>query len=255
MRRSTILTATYDQINAIADKKFSLSDQEARILISLVTDVFRQTMLAANHPERKVQALITKFRDAGRRSAPWQAASQRVPGRPQDGLDGNRINRWLMDPSHKFYASEPDATLVEVKYYLQALSMDNAPPLPSDTFQQSFVWLLGHQVEPGAYQDPIQLIPIDLLGFVAEARTIQSGHLVPLDRGGRHKPDNTYLMLSRSNQIQGNLTLAELIQVMDKIVTQHKALGRFIEASTDNSDQLQPRLEDQLPDHGQSELL
>ena len=54
-----------------------------------------------------------------------------------------------------------------------------------------------------------------------DARTIQSGHLYPLDRGGRHIPQNAFLMLHRSNQLQGNLTLDELVTLMNEIVKRH----------------------------------
>ena len=85
------------------------------------------TLLESGIEKRKVTRLTTKFRDAGRRSPPWKATSSVVPGRPQDGSDGNRQNRWLFDPSHKFYADEVTATLVEIGYYFQTLSMKNSP--------------------------------------------------------------------------------------------------------------------------------
>ena len=113
-------------INHIAQKK-KISLIDVRCLIKLFKAIFESACFSNNFEKRKITALTTKFRDAGRRSAPWQPTSKKVPGRPQDGKDGNRINRWLMDKNHKFYATELDATLVEIKYYLQAFSMENAP--------------------------------------------------------------------------------------------------------------------------------
>jgi hypothetical protein len=75
---------------------------------------------------------------------------------------------------------------------------------------------------PGAYLDPIQLIPIDFETFLSNRTFVQSGHLIPLDRGGRHIPSNTFLMLARSNQLQGNQTLDELIELMSQIVLRHQ---------------------------------
>jgi hypothetical protein len=89
-----------------------------------------------------------------------------------------------LEEGHKFYANEIDATLTEVKYYLQLLSMDDAPILPENTIQKCFNWLIEHDVVPGYYLDPIQLIPISLKEIIDDARKIQSGHLHPLDRGG-----------------------------------------------------------------------
>jgi len=180
-------------------------------------------LFSSGFPVRDVTRLTTKLRDAGRRSPPWTPHSNRVPGRPQDGADGNRRLRWLFPVDHKFYADEIQATLVEVKYYLQVLSMTNAPYLPENTIQEKFLWLVKHKVAPGEYKDPIQLIPIDLKLILKDLRNLHSGHLVPLDRGGKHEPKNTFLVLARSNQLQGNLTLDELLALMNRIVTLHNS--------------------------------
>ncbi len=195
-------------------------------MIADITCVFNEVLRGAGHNPRQILRITTKFRDAGRRSPPWRPASGRVPGRPQDGADGNRRRRWLFEADHKFYADEVTATLTEVKYYLQALSMNNAPSLPRHTIQHCFDWLVEHPVEPGAYVDPIQLVPIDLLAVLGNAREIQSGHLVPLDRGGRHEPRNAFLMLARSNQLQGNLTVDELLGLMESILRRHRERGQ-----------------------------
>ncbi|MBI4676188.1 MAG: hypothetical protein HY748_01255, partial [Elusimicrobia bacterium] len=171
-------------IVALSQKQNRITAPETRELISLITGLFRDTLLAAGHDARKITRITTKFRDAGRRSPPWKPFSQRVPGRPQDGADGNRISRWKLPTGHKFHADEVTATLVEVKYYLQAFSMNGAPHLPPNTIQDTFSWLVEHRVEPNLYLDPIQLIPIDLPAILDNARLIQSGHLIPLDRDG-----------------------------------------------------------------------
>lgn len=226
MKRTVLRNSGIDTLSGtiklLAKDEYNISSENVRILIAAATNFFRLHLITAGYTEDQVRPLTTKFRDAGRRSAPWQPASKKVPGRPQDGADGNRQARWLFDPSHKFYADEVSATLVEVKYIFQTLSMHNAPALQPNTLQDSFLWLLKHKVEPGLYLDPIQIIPIDLKEFVATPRLVQSGHLIPLDRGGRHKPDNGFLMLARSNQIQGNQTLDELLQLMARILEKHQ---------------------------------
>lgn len=212
-----------ETIKRLARYEYAITPENVRTLISATTALFRTWLInRGGYTEGQVTKLTTKFRDAGRRSAPWKPTSERVPGRPQDGADGNRRLRWLFEPDHKFYADEVSATLVEVKYYFQTLSMEDAPPLPPNTLQDSFLWLLKHRIEPGLYLDPIQLIPISLKEFVIEPRLVQSGHLIPLDRGGKHIPDNGFLMLARSNQIQGNQTLEELINIMERIVRKHR---------------------------------
>lgn len=209
-------------IKDLGERDDAISVAEVQILIAAITTFFKRHLIEAGYQGRNITALTTKFRDAGRRSAPWKPTSGRVPGRPQDGADGNRRPRWHFSPDHKFYADEKNATLVEVKYYLQTLAMQDAPPLPVDSFQTAFLWLLGHPVLPGEYKDPIQLIPINFIQFIQDPRSVQSGHLVPLDRGGRHIPENTFLMLARSNQLQGNLTVSELIELMAQIVDRHR---------------------------------
>ncbi len=127
----------------------------------------------------------------------------------------------MFDVEHKFYADEVNATLVEVKYIFQTLSMQLAPPIEPNIIEDKLHWLLGHSIVPGAYVDPIQLIPISFEEFFSNPRSVQSGHLIPLDRGGKHIPNNAFLMLARSNQIQGNQTLGELVELMRRIVKTH----------------------------------
>lgn len=216
-----ILQEKLQKIKEIAIKKEALSIEEVKILIDLFKSIFTELCHGHGYEVRQIKRVTTKLRDAGRRSPPWKPTSSRVPGRPQDGSDGNRILRWKLQVGHKFHADEITATLTEVKYYLQLLSMVDAPPLPEDSIQTCFNWLIEHDVVPGYYLDPIQLIPISLNTIIHDARTIQSGHLHPLDRGGKHEPKNAFLMLSRSNQIQGNLTVEELVNLMAEIIKRH----------------------------------
>ncbi|MFM6006834.1 MAG: hypothetical protein ACKPB7_26825 [Sphaerospermopsis kisseleviana] len=219
--------AISENIKKLAVQEYNISVEAVTQLIKLTSSLFKTLLLSAGYEEKKIRAIITKFRDAGRRSAPWKPTSSRVPGSPQDGKDGNRINRWELPLEHKFYASQVDATLVEVKYFLQALSMNGSPSLQDNSIQDSFIWLLEHSVKPGIYLDPIQLIPIEFSQLIDTPRTIQSGHLIPLDRGGKHTPQNTFLMLERSNQIQGNQTLDELLELMTRVVKGYHEKGRI----------------------------
>ncbi len=205
---------------------------EVRKAISLLPTFFKAVTGEAGLDKKKVHAMCTKFRDAGRRSPPWKPTSTRVPGRPQDGADGNRRKRWLFEPDHKFYADERTASLVEIRFYFQALSMVGAPPLP-EPLETAFSWLTGHPIRPGEYLDPIQQITINLPDVLSDLRLIQSGHLVPLDRGGKHTPENAFLMLARSNQLQGNQTLDELLSLMEAILNRHQQLGGPQEPTVD----------------------
>lgn len=215
------LVSNLARIKVLATKGNGIVVEEVKELMRLVSRSFRMHLLANGFDGRQITRLTTKLRDAGRRSPPWKAYSSRVPGRPQDGADGNRTNRWILDANHKFYADEITSNLVEIKYYLQCLSMENAPPLPNNSIQSCFSFILEHDVTPGQYLDPIQKSPVSLINVIADARIIQSGHLTPLDRGGLHRPSNTFLMLKRSNQLQGNLTVDELLNLMHRILSSH----------------------------------
>lgn len=218
------VTVNLARIKILAQQEENITVEDLRILMRLISRTFRMHLVENGFNPIQITKLTTKLRDAGRRSPPWKAYSSRVPGRPQDGADGNRTNRWLLDEAHKFYATEVIGNLVEIKYYLQCLSMEGAPNLPTDDIKNCFNFLLEHDIEPGKYLDPIQKIPINLVDILNDASTIQSGHFIPLDRGGRHEPVNTFLMLKGSNQLQGNLTVTELLNLMESILRKHNRI-------------------------------
>jgi len=212
----------YQELINISKKEDSLTIAEAQKFLTLTRELFRKLLINSGYNSIELKPLIKKINDAGRRTPPWKTFSTIVMGRPQNGRDGNRTQRWFLPPDHKFYADEKTATLIEVKFYFQALSMKNAPEIPNNELKDSIVWLLGHKLEPGNYLDPIQLIPIDLNQVLEDASIIQSGHLIPLDRGGHNKPNNTFFMLKISNSLQGNQTLDELLELIEEILKRHK---------------------------------
>ena len=104
-------TNSLKNIEQLAQNQFNISDLQSRVLISEITNVFSKLCIDYGYDKRQVLRITTKIRDAGRRSPPWKPTSSRVPGRPQDGIDGNRINRWLLAIDHKFYADEINYTV------------------------------------------------------------------------------------------------------------------------------------------------
>lgn len=200
--------------------KYAMTTADVLVLYPNARALFRASLRRAGFDEANVRALLTKYNDAGPRSAPWKPVSGRVPGRPQDGKDGNRINRWELPEDHKFYSTQVDGTLVAIKYIFQTLSMTGAPAVPAPV-SRAFEWLVGHEVRPGAFLDPIQRIEVALRDVVENPRIITSGHIVPLDRDGRHTPSNTSLLLKASNDLQGNNTVEELLALIHGILTRH----------------------------------
>lgn len=223
----SVTIADFSAIGAKGSKK--MTDDDVRRAVELCRAIFRGVLRSAMFEDRKITALLTKFVDAGRRSAPWKPTSARVPGRPQDGADGNRIKRWLLPSDHKFYATEIDATLVEIRYMLQAMSMEGFPAIPERANLNNWSWLIdGDEVNLGNYLDPIQLVPIRLADFIDNPRQVTSGHIYPLDRGGKHVPSNTFLTLAISNNLQGNNTMEELLTMMWEIVRRHEDKGDWV---------------------------
>jgi hypothetical protein len=203
--------------------KFACTEEDIAVMYRAARSLFRALMRRAGFTEIAVRALLTKFNDAGPRSAPWKPVSSRVPGRPQDGRDGNRIRRWELPEDHKFYSTRIDGTLVAIKYIFQALSMSGAPVSPVEVSRE-FAWLVGHDIVPGAFRDPIQQSEVRFEDVATNPRIITSGHIVPLDRGGRHVPSNTSLMLKTSNDLQGNNTVDELLNLIQDILRRHGRL-------------------------------
>ncbi len=196
--------------------------EEARELYEVARGVFRNTLRSCNYDDRKITALLTKFNDAGPRSAPTAAFSSVLPGRPQSGADGNRINRWLLPQDHKQFASEAEGRLIGTRFILQALSMQNAPEIPGNDYGDGFRWLLGHRLAPGEYLDPVMKEPIDFVELLNEPTLVTSGHFIPLSRDdGRHIVENTFLQLKKSNYLQGDNTLDELLEMMQRILARH----------------------------------
>ena len=219
------VSSTLDALVELGTLGPGMSDSDVDALIEIVPKVFRAVCLDAGYDKKEITSVTTKFRDSGRRSPPTSAFSRRGPGRPQDAADGNRANRWTLPSDHRYYATKRDATLVEIKYYLQSLSFSDAPVLPKPDAPTAFVWLLGHELLPGEYLDPIMLRTPSFPDFMKNPRVITSGHLTPLARGGRHEPGNTFLMLDRSNTLQNDLTLEEFLALIDDILARQQAIG------------------------------
>lgn len=209
------------QNETIHDYIARITAQDARQLIKSWSALFRHLLLENNVEARQITRLTTKFRDAGRRSPPWQSGSETGNRRPQDGPDGNRQNRWLFNNTHKFYADEVTATLTEIRYFMQTLSMNGAPSIPNKRLERDFLVILGHSLKPGMFLDPIQKIPVEFEEFVNNPTYLESGHYVPLGKGGKHTPDNATLMLRDSNRLQADLTVNELLDIMAGILERH----------------------------------
>lgn len=211
------------ELTRIGALRETVSTSGAVELYTAARRVFRYNLLNAGYDLSGTNALLTKFNDAGPRSAPTAAFSKVKPGRPQSGADGNRINRWLLPDDHKQYATEREARLVGARFILQALSFSNAPEVPDNPFVDTFDgWLVNHRIVPGIYLDPVMLEPIDFNEMFENPRIVTSGHLTPLSHdGGFHTIENAFLQLKKSNDLQGDNAVNELLEMMEGILQRH----------------------------------
>jgi hypothetical protein len=197
------------------------SDDDSYELLRKLRQLLRDVLQEKGIEKKIIQAFLTKFVDSGRRSPPWQQGNEDGHRRPQDGADGNRQNRWLFDTEHPYYATKSMGCLVEIKFILQTFSMGNVSNLPSDILQNSFNGLLDHVLAPGLFVDPLTGNVIDFNKFVADRKYLESGHINPHGRGGRHTYNNATLMLRDSNRQQADLTIDECLENMAIILKNH----------------------------------
>ena len=76
--------------------------------------------------------------------------------------------------------------------------MADSPQVEHVERLSTWEWLSEGPIGAGDYLDPVQLCPINYLDFFNNPRLVTSGHFIPLDRGGRHIPSNTFLTLKIS---------------------------------------------------------
>lgn len=220
--RRLLNSLTSGELDVILQDLENASPQFAYNLLLAWRRLFRYILMDSGE-ERVANQILRKFNDAGRRSPPWRPGSAR-PGaiRPQDGADGNRRNRWLFQRGHEYFATRTMACFVELKLVLQTFSMLNAPPLPDESRDfidhPLLVRILGHPIRPGAFLDPLIKDSPDLDRFKADRRYIESGHIVPHGRQGRHTVDNSTLMLRSSNRMQADFTIQEALENMAQIL-------------------------------------
>lgn len=214
-----------ENLVALGNLGSSMSDADVDSIMETVTKYFRLVCRRVGYADQQATAVVTKFRDSGRRSPPTVQFSRTGPGRPKDAADGNRANRWTLPSDHKYFATKRDAELVEIKYFLQALSFEEAPTLLHPGMRTAYIWLLGHELGPGEYLDPIMLRSPHFPAFMQTPRLITSGHLQPLARGGYHDMHNTFLMLDRSNTLQNDLTFDEFLALISDILVRQGEIG------------------------------
>ncbi len=178
----------------------------------------KQALRAAGVPAKLITSIETKALRTGRKQTGEHAT--------------NRQNRWAINPAGPQYASESDARIIFIILCAMMFEFENAPPLAGEarTLFQSY---LGKPITPGAYQDALLLEKLDYNKLRDDALAPQHGygvyHIGHQDptRAPRHVPDNVAWRTSRSNLIQGNLTLREARIYLLKLIGRYFELGEL----------------------------
>lgn len=154
-------------------------------------------------------------------------------GRKQTGEHPtNRQNRWEINPASPQYASESDSRIIFIILCGMMFEFENAPPL-ADEARSLFESYLRKNIKPNAYQDALLLEKLDYNKLRDDCLSPQHGygvyHLGHQDptRSPRHVPDNVAWRTSRSNLIQGNMTLREARIYLLKLIGRYFELGEL----------------------------
>ena len=154
-------------------------------------------------------------------------------GRKQTGEHAtNRQNRWAINPASPQYASESDARVIFIILCAMMFEFDNAPTLTAEA-RTLFESYLGKTIISGAYRDALLLETLDYHKLRDDALAPHHGygvyHIGHQDptQTPRHVPDNVAWRSSRSNLIQGNMTLREARIYLIKLIGRYFELGEL----------------------------
>jgi hypothetical protein len=154
-------------------------------------------------------------------------------GRKQTGEHAtNRQSRWAINPGNPQYATELDCRVIFIILCAMMFEFDHAPPLALEA-RTLFEFYLGKQIVAGTYQDALLLEKLDYNELRDDALAPQHGYgvyhighqdptLIP-----RHVPKNVAWRTSRSNLIQGNMTLREARIYLLKLIGRYFELGEL----------------------------
>jgi hypothetical protein len=154
-------------------------------------------------------------------------------GRKQTGEHAtNRQSRWTINPANPQYATELNSRVIFIILCAMMFEFDHAPPLTAQA-RTLFESYLGKQIAAGLYQDALLLEKLDYNDLRDDALAPQHGYgvyhighqdptLIP-----RHVPENVAWRTSRSNLIQGNMTLREARIYLLKLIGRYFELGEL----------------------------
>jgi|SRR5579863_1833850 len=178
----------------------------------------KKVLRAIGVPQKLIASIETKALRTGRKQTGEHAT--------------NRQSRWTINPANPQYASESDSRTIFIILCAMMFEFQNAPPLP-DEARPLFEPYLGKTIKPGVYQDALLLEKLDYHRLRDDSLAPQHGygiyHIGHQDptRSPRHVPDNIAWRTSRSNLIQGNMTLREARIYLVKLIGRYFELGEL----------------------------
>ena len=155
-------------------------------------------------------------------------------GRRQTGeFQTNREPRWKLDPKNPQFGTERDCKVIQLRLYGMLLAFDNPPALDLEVRKLLERHYIGEALESGTYKDSLLLERMDYRNFVAEIENpkhgfsnFHIGHEDPTIHP-KHIPANITWRSSRSNLIQGDMTLREARIYIIRLIGRYFELGEL----------------------------
>jgi hypothetical protein len=144
----------------------------------------------------------------------------------------NRQSRWKIASSNPQYATELHSRIIFIKLCAMMFEFSHAPK-PSEELLTLLETYLGKPIKRGKYRDALLLEGLDYRTMRDDALTPVHGasvyHLGHEDPTltPRHVPGNISWRTSRSNLIQGNMTLRQARIYLLKLIGRYFELGEL----------------------------
>lgn len=172
----------------------------------------------ANMPPKLIASIETKALRTGRKQTGEHAT--------------NRQSRWAVSSVNPQYATERDCRIIFVILCAMMFEFKNSPHLTEEA-RSLFESYLQKKIKKGTYKDALLLETLDYHKLRDDALSPQHGygvyHIGHQDPTlhPRHVPKNVAWRTSRSNLIQGNMTLREARIYLLKLIGRYFELGEL----------------------------
>ncbi len=178
----------------------------------------KAALRAAGMPPKLISSIETKALRTGRKQTGAHAT--------------NRQSRWAVNPANPQYAPEHDCRTIFIILCAMIFEFENAPELPPAA-EALFESYLQKEIRAGSFQDALLLEKLDYNKLRDDALAPQHGasvyHIGHQDPTltPRHIPSNIAWRTSRSNLIQGNMTLRQSRIYLLKLIGRYFELGEL----------------------------